>query len=77
MRFIVFENLKHLSSTVTRIYPVQNIAYFEYDKIGKLFKIQHVNGSWHTIKNDGDEVVRNAKVFENFLTTLKDKIVIK
>lgn len=77
MRFIVFENLKHFSKSVVRVYPVQNIAHFEYDKIGKIFTIKHVDGSWHTIKNDDEDTVRNEKIFEQTVALLKEKVTFR
>lgn len=77
MRFIVFENLKHLTKTVTRIYPVQNVKYIEYDKAGKMFKISHNDGSWHTINNEGEDILRNERVFEQVVALLKEKVTFR
>ena len=77
MRFIVFENLKHYAQTVTRVYPMHNMSFFQYDKINKVFKIQYTDGSWHSINNEGSEVLRNEKMFEYLVSSLKDKIVFK
>lgn len=77
MRVIIFENLKHFADTVTRVYPLQNIKYFQYDKVKKVFRIDHIDGSWHTITNDGEEIMRNEKMFEYFYKDLKDKVVFK
>lgn len=77
MRFIVFDNLKHASKVVTRVYPFQNMNYFQYDKANKIFKIQHTDGSWHTITNEGPEVLRNEKMFEYLVSSIKDKVVFK
>lgn len=77
MRFIVFENLKHAASTVTRVYPVHNIKYFEYDKAKKMFKFAHVDGTWHTITNDGPEILRNERVFEQVVALLREKATFK
>lgn len=77
MRFIVFENLKHFKEVVTRVYPVNTIRYFQYDKVSKKFKIHHTDGSWHTIDNDGPDLLRNEKVFENAVTLLKDNVTFK
>ena len=77
MRFIVFENLKHLGTSVTRMYPVQNMSYFQYDKLNKVFRIQYTDGSWHTINNEGFDITRNEKMFDQLISCLKDKIVFK
>lgn len=77
MRFIVFENLKHASKVVTRVYPFQNMSFFQYDKANKVFKIQYTDGSWHTITNEGSEVMRNEKMFEYLVSSLKDKVTFK
>lgn len=77
MKFIVFENLKHASKIVTRVYPFQNMSYFEYDKLNKVFRIQYNNGYWHTIVNEGNDVVRNEKMFDYFMGSLKDKVIFK
>lgn len=77
MRFVVFENLKHFGSVVTRLYPVHNMNYFQYDKLSKTFRIQYADGSWHTIKNEGEDVLRNERMFDHLITNIKDKIVFK
>ena len=77
MRFIVFENLKHIKTSVTRVYPIQNMNYFQYDKVNKIFKIQNIDGSWHTITNDGNEITRNEKMFEYLVSSLKEKVTFK
>lgn len=77
MRFIVFENLKHASKVVTRVYPFQNMSYFQYDKANKIFKIQYMDGSWHTITNEGLDITRNEKMFEYLVSSLKDKVTFK
>ena len=77
MRFIIFENLKHLKDVVTRVYPVQNVKYFQYDKTKKMFKIHHTDGTWHTIDNEGSEVLRNERMFDYFVSSLKDKVTFK
>lgn len=76
-RFIVFENLKHFGNTVTRLYPMQKMSYFQYDKLNKVFRIQYTDGSWHTINNEGADVIRNEKMFEHLIGSIKDKIVFK
>lgn len=77
MRYIVFENLKHLGTVVTRMYPTHNMSYFQYDKMNKVFRVQYVDGSWHTINNEGLETIRNEKMFDQLISSLKDKIVFK
>lgn len=77
MRFIVFENLKNASKVVTRVYPFQNMSYFQYDKANKVFMIKYTDGYLHQITNEGPEVVRNEKMFDYFLSSLKDKVVFK
>jgi adenine-specific DNA methylase len=76
-KFIVFKDLKHLATTVTRVYPVQNINFFQYDKANKVFKIQHVSGDWHTINSEGNEIKRNERVFEQLIDNLRDKVIFK
>lgn len=77
MRFIVFENLKHFGNTVTRVYSLNNMSYFHYDKLNKVFRIQYTDGSWHTIENTGDNAIRNEKMFDYLISSLKDKITFK
>lgn len=77
MRFIVFDNLKHASKVVTRVYPFENMSFFQYDKANKVFKIQYLDGSWHTIDNIDKDVSHNEKMFEYFMSSLKDKVVFK
>lgn len=77
MRFIVFDNLKHASTVVTRVYPFQNMSFFQYDKANKIFKIQYLDGSWHTIENIGNEVSNNEKMFDSLVTSLKNRVVFK
>lgn len=74
MRFIVFENLKHFTKTVTRVYPVHNVNFFQYDKANKIFKIQHTDGSWHTITNTEPELITNEKAFDSLIKMLPDKV---
>ena len=77
MRFIVFENLKHFGQTVTRVYPFQNMAHFQYDAANKVFRISYLDGSWHTINNEGADVLRNEKIFDYLVSSIKDKVVFK
>lgn len=74
MRFIVFENLKQVKDTVTRLYPIQNMSYFQYDKVNKIFKIQFTDGTFHIITSDD---FSNERMFKYFLDTIKDKVVFK
>lgn len=75
MRFIVFRELKDVGKNVVdRIYPVANMKSFEFDKTNKVFKIRHTDDTWHTIITEGDY---NGRVFENMISSIKDKVVFK
>lgn len=75
MRFIVFRELKDVGKNVVdRIYPVANMKSFEFDKTNKVFKIRHTDDTWHTITMEGDY---NGRVFENMISSIKDKVVFK
>ncbi len=76
MRFIVFRELKDVGKNVVdRIYPVVNMKSFEFDKTNKVFKIRHTDDSWHTITTE--DASYNGRVFENLISSIKDKVVFK
>lgn len=75
MRFIVFRELKDVGNKIVdRIYPIANLKYIQYEKETKVFKIRHTDDTWHTITNDG---LTNEREFENFITSIKDKVVFR